>query len=161
MDPTADILTKVEIRDADPDDAAGLYCLGAYFALLAARIPDLPLSLFPLPDPDAAKYRAPQGTFRIAWSGGLPVGCVSLRALAPTLGEVKRLWVAPGARGQGLARRLMLDIETRARAMGYTALNLDTNAALTEAIALYTRSGWTATAAYSSPPSTHWFTKAL
>ncbi|MBC7479498.1 MAG: GNAT family N-acetyltransferase [Pseudorhodobacter sp.] len=149
------------ITQADPDDPAALYCLGEYFALLAARIPDLSLSLFPLPDPDAHKYRLPQGAFLIAWGHTTPLGCVSLRPLTRSLGEVKRLWVAPQARGQGLARRLMLQIEHTARSLGYANLNLDTNEHLPEAITLYQATHWTPTAAYSGPPSTHWFTKRL
>ena len=39
------------------------------------------------------------GAFLIAWSDDLPIGCVSVRPLAPTVGEVKRLWVDPAARG--------------------------------------------------------------
>ena len=150
-----------QIRPTDPDDPAALYCLREYFAVLAARIPDLPLSLFPLPDPDMHKYRPPQGAFLIAWTGSQPLGCVSLRPLAPRLGEVKRLWVAPQARGQGLARHLMLQIEQTARSLGYADLNLDTNERLPEAITLYHNTHWTPTAAYSGPPSTHWFTKRL
>ena len=154
-------MTPAVIQPADPDDPAALYCLAEYFAVLGLRIPDLPLHLFPLPDPDAQKYRPPHGTFLIAWSGTTPLGCVSLRPLSATLAEVKRLWVAPAARGQGLARRLMSQVETQARTLGYTALNLDTNEHLPEAITLYQKTGWTPTPPYSGPPSTHWFTKNL
>ena len=165
MDLIATALTPIIIRPADPDDPAALWCLGEYFALLCARIPGINQDHVPLPDPKADLYRPPHGAFLIAWSDTLPVACVSLRTLEPTLGpdlgEVKRLWVAPEARGQGLARRLMLAIEDQARALGLTSLNLDTNAALTEAIAFYEKTGWTPTDAYSGFPSTHWFRKPL
>ena len=161
MDLIATTLTQPQIRPADPDDPAALRCLGAYFALLADKVTGVSPDTFPLPDPKADLYRPPHGAFLIAWSDTLPVGCVSLRPLGPGLGEVKRLWVAPQARGQGLARRLMTAVEDQARALGHTALNLDTNAALTEAIALYHKTGWTEIPPYSGFPSTHWFTKAL
>ncbi len=149
------------IRTADPDSPAAQNCLRAYFALLTTKIPDLPPNLFPLPDPDAQQYRPPDGTFLIAFAGDTPLGCVSLRRLTATTGEVKRLWVAATARGQGLARRLMTDLETAARAQGLTRLNLDTHENLTGALILYQKTGWIPTAAYSGPPSTHWFTKPL
>ena len=55
----------------------------------------------------------------------------------------------------------MRSIEDQARVFGFTRLNLDTNAALTDAIALYRASGWQDTAPYTGFPATHWFTKAL
>ena len=150
-----------DIRPADPDDPAAQSCLAAYFQLLAQTVPGVSTGLFPLPDPNAQHYRLPHGAFLIAWSNTTPLGCVSLRRLTPELAEVKRLWVAPAARGHGLARRLMLAIENQARSLAYTRLNLDTNAALTAAITLYETTGWTPTAPYTGFPSTHWFQKTL
>ena len=161
MDLIATTLTPVTIRPADPDEPAALWCLGEYFALLAAKVPGVTPNHFPLPDPGADLYRPPHGTFLVAWSDTMPVGCVSLRPHTPGLAEVKRLWVAPTARGRGLARRLMTAVEDHARALRYTGLNLDTNAALTEAIALYRSSGWTPIPPYSGFPSTDWFAKPL
>ena len=85
----------------------------------------------------------------------------SLAAPETGLGEVKRLWFAPDARGHGRARRRMTTIETQARNLGLQHLSLDTNAALTEAIALYHATGWTLIAACSGFPSTQWFGKTL
>lgn len=149
----------ITISHTDPDAPAALECLSAYFQLLTdmAVTPEP----FPLPDPDACKYRPPHGTFLVACAGTRPIGCVSLRTLAPGLGEVKRLWVAPDARGHGLARRLMAAIEDAARSLKLVTLNLDTNAALPQAIALYHATGWHPIPAYSPFPSTHWFSKAL
>lgn len=151
--------TATTFHDADPDDPPAQACLAAYFNLLAQVIPGLAPPGLPLYD--AADYRPPSGAFRLARRGGQTLGCVSLRAHAPGMAEVKRLWIAPEARGQGLARRLMQDIETRARAIGYTRLVLDTNAALPAAIALYESSGWATIPAYTGFPATHWFGKDL
>jgi GNAT superfamily N-acetyltransferase len=147
------------LRNADPDAPQAQACLAAYFGLLAQVIdgfapPALPLS-------DAADYRPPLGAFRLAIEDTQTLGCVSLRAHAPGTAEVKRLWVAPQARGRGLARRLMQDIETRALALGYRRLILDTNAGLPAALALYQSTGWAAIPAYSGFPATHWFGKDL
>ena len=60
-----------------------------------------------------------------------------------------------------VALGLMAVIEDEARTLGFTGLVLDTNAALTEAIALYRASGWHDTAPYTGFPATHWFAKPL
>lgn len=163
MDLIATVLNRsqTEIRPADPDDPAARECLRHYFQLVFDKIPGTTPEMFPLPDPQAQSYRAPDGAFLIAWSDDLPVGCVSLRRLDAETGEVKRLWVAPDARGQGLARQLMRAIESRARDLGYRRLKLDTNGVLTEAIALYRAEGWLETTPYTGFPSTHWFAKTL
>ncbi|MBH1973634.1 MAG: MarR family transcriptional regulator [Rhodobacteraceae bacterium] len=152
---------QVELRDADPDSPAALACLQAYYDLLAERIAGVTADMLTLPLSDAAKYRPPQGAFLIAWSDDLPVGCASLRPLESGVAEVKRLWIDPIARGQGLARRLMRALESRARDMGYTHLKLDSNAALTQAIALYRSDGWQDIAPYTGFPANVWLGKRL
>ena len=154
-------MPDITITPADPDDPDTLFCWGEYFTLLAAKIPDLPPGLFPLPDPHAASYRPPPGALLLARSDQTPLGCVALRPLHGRTAEVKRLWVAPAARGHGLARRLMRAIEDQARSLGYQNLKLDTHASLTGALGLYHKTGWTEIPAYSGFPSTNWFGKAV
>jgi GNAT superfamily N-acetyltransferase len=163
MDLIATVMLRdeVAIRDADPDDPAALACLGAYYQMLRDRFAAFTPDMLPLPLPDAPAYRPPAGAFLIAWSDDLPIGCVSLRPLSPGVAEVKRLWIDPIARGQGLARRLMREIETRARGMGLSRLQLDTNSALTAAVALYRREGWIDIPAYTTPPADIWMAKPL
>jgi DNA-binding MarR family transcriptional regulator/predicted GNAT family acetyltransferase len=163
MDLIATLLNRdqLEIREADPDSPEALACLQAYFDEILARVAVARPEYFPLPDPGADSYRAPQGRFLVAWSDDLPVGCVSLRALEGRTAEVKRLWVHTSARGQGLSRRLMAAIEAEARSMGFQHLRLDTNSALTEAIALYRATGWTDIPPYTTPPADVWMEKAL
>lgn len=152
---------QTEIAEADPDSPGALACLRAYYDLLSATIPGLPAEKLPLPLPDAAAYRPPQGLFLLATCAGLPVGCVSLRPLEPGVAEVKRLWVHPDARGQGLARRLMTALEDRARDIDLRRLKLDSNSSLTGAITLYRRMGWTDCAPYTGHPADVWMEKTL
>ena len=163
MDLIATLLNReqLQIRDADPDSPEALACLRAYFDEILARVAIAKPDYFPLPDPAAGSYRPPLGRFLVAWSDDLPVGCVSLRPLDDRIAEVKRLWVHASARGQGLSHRLMTAIEAEARDMGYQRLRLDTNSALTEAIALYRRTGWTDIPPYTTPPADVWLEKAL
>ena len=150
------------ILPEDPDSPAATDSLRAYFALLADRIPGVDAAHVPIPDPEAYAYRPPQGIFLLARAGNTVLGCVSLKTVDARLGEVKRLWVAPAARGQGLARHLMAEVETFARSIGMTHLRLDTNSGLTEAIALYRKTGWEPTAPFTRAfPATDWFLKRL
>lgn len=163
VDLIANILNADQIRiaRADPDDPEVISALSAYAAYLTATIPEEGPNPIPLPLPDAASFRPPQGVILLARSDGLTLGTVSLRTLSPGLGEVKRLYIAPSARGLGLARRLMRAIEDEARSLGLRRLNLDTNGTLTRALALYRSEGWQPCEPYSGFPATHWFTKAL
>jgi GNAT superfamily N-acetyltransferase len=143
------------IAITDPCATAAQAALAAYFAELDARFPG---GFDPGPPADPALYRPPQGVFLMAGN----LGCVALTRDGPRTGEVKRLWVAPAARGQGLARRLMAAVEDHARAMGLAVLRLDTNATLTEAVAFYTREGWTRIPRYNDNPYAQaWFAKTL
>lgn len=76
--------------------------------------------------------------------------------------EIKRMWIAPEVRGLGLARRLLGDLEERARAMGVARIRLDTNATLGEAQALYSRSGYKPIPRYNDNPYAQlWFEKRI
>ena len=154
-------IPSIRILPEDPETPAGRACLAAYFTLLTQRIPAITMAHVPNPDPEAYAYHPPHGAFLLAWADTTPLACVSIKSVTPTLGEVKRLWVAPTARGMGLARQMMTAIEDTARQIGKTHLRLDTNDGLPEAIQLYRSSGWSDIAAFSDFPATNWFGKAL
>jgi GNAT superfamily N-acetyltransferase len=151
----------MQICDTDPDSSEALHCLAAYYALLLISIKGLAPESLPLPLPDADRYRAPQGVFLIARAETGPLGCVALRDLGQGVAEVKRLWVDPAARGQGLARRLMATLEARARAIGYHQLKLDSNTVFATAIAMYRADGWQECPAYTGAPADIWLAKSL
>ena len=76
--------------------------------------------------------------------------------------ELKRMWSAPAARGLTLGRRLLQELERHAREAVVTVLRLETNHALTEAIALCRRSGYVEVDAFNDEPyAHHWFEKRL
>ncbi|MFL5980671.1 MAG: GNAT family N-acetyltransferase, partial [Gaiellaceae bacterium] len=75
---------------------------------------------------------------------------------------LKRMWVSPDLRGVGLGRRLLRELEELARAHGAGAVQLETNRALTEAIALYRASGYCEVGPFNDEPyAHHWFEKRL
>jgi GNAT superfamily N-acetyltransferase len=91
-------------------------------------------------DPD--EFAPPRGAFLVARAGGEPVGCGGWRLVEPGLGEVKRMYVVPAARGQGLSRALLAALEDSARGAGVTRLRLETGDRQPEAVRLYETSGY-------------------
>jgi putative acetyltransferase len=84
----------------------------------------------------------PEVKFAVARSvDGVIVGCAAV-VLSPEYGEIKRMYVQPAARGQGLARRLMDTLEQAARDAGCPLMVLETGPSQPEAIALYQRHGF-------------------
>ncbi|MEM7526106.1 MAG: helix-turn-helix domain-containing GNAT family N-acetyltransferase [Pseudomonadota bacterium] len=142
---------RITVEEVDPASSSARHCLGEYYAELERRFAqgfDVSLSR----DPDAADMRPPRGSFLLAAFDGLPLGCVGLKGRGGGEAEIKRLWVAPSARGLGLARRLMAAAEERARAFSMTRLLLDTNSALAEAERLYRKDGWTEIPRFNDDP---------
>lgn len=141
----------IDLVETDPQAEPARACLAAYYGELNARFEggfDVALSR----DPDAADMRAPRGTFLVAMSDGVPLGCAGLKGHDSAWAEVKRVWVAPAGRRLGLARRMMDEIEAAARRLSIPVLRLDTNSALPEAVALYQRLGWTEIARFNDDP---------
>ena len=151
MDLIVAALGAASIAEIDPRAPAAHHALAQYYAELAQRFPG-GFEVSRSRDPDAAEMIAPRGAFLVADVDGLPLGCVGLKGSGGEVGEIKRLWVSPLSRGQGLARRLLAAAEARARALGIAVLRLDTNRALPEAAALYRRDGWTEIERFTNDP---------
>lgn len=102
----------------------------------------------------ATMYGPPEGALYLATLDGLPVGCVGVRPFASVPGccEMKRLYVAPAARGHGLGRRLAQQSMSAARALGYTRMRLDTLPAMQDAQTLYETLGFREIPAYRHSP---------
>jgi putative acetyltransferase len=100
-------------------------------------------------------YASPRGALLLAGPALHPSGCVALRPLPdgdPLIGEVKRLYVRPDARGSGLGRALALQMLGEASAIGYRELKLDTLPTMAAARALYASLGFRECAAYYRNP---------
>jgi GNAT superfamily N-acetyltransferase len=114
------------------------------------------------------ELRPPSGIFLVARHDRHLVGGVGLRSIAePSLhfAEIKRLWVRPDLRREGIGLVLMNEIESRARDLGNATLYLETGPAQPEALALYRSNGWTEIDQYPAGvfchPQAHWFKKDL
>ena len=87
-------------------------------------------------------YIAPRGAIWLAEAGGVAVGCVALRPLPGSVGEVKRMYVDGAWRGKGVGRALLVALIAHARTLGYHHLRLGTLSEMTAARALYASLGF-------------------
>jgi putative acetyltransferase len=94
-----------------------------------------------LPAEDVADGR---GTFLVAREHGVAVGCGAIRRISPMAGEVKRMFVAPEARGRGVGGCILAALEEWAVSRGMTRLVLEAGDRQSEAIRLYERAGFVA-----------------
>jgi putative acetyltransferase len=88
-------------------------------------------------------YVPPRGRLYLASLDAMPAGCVALRPIESSVGEVKRMFVLITARRHGVARALMLQLISDARRMGYASLKLGTLPEMTAAQSLYRELGFT------------------
>lgn len=151
----------VRVDPTDPQHPHARHCLRAYFAELDQRF-DIgfdPTASNPADDED---MRLPHGVFLVATLRSEPVGCGALKLHGSLPAEIKRMWVDRSARGLGLGRRLLSELEACARSHGARRLRLETNRTLVEAIGLYRSCGYTEVAAFNDEPyADHWFEKRL
>jgi ribosomal protein S18 acetylase RimI-like enzyme len=82
-------------------------------------------------------YGPPTGCLLLAGGEGEWVGCCALRRLSDGVCEMKRLYIKPGARGAHLGQRLAELLISKARALGYGRMVLDTLKEMTAARTLY------------------------
>ena len=92
---------------------------------------------------EAAEFLPPHGLFVLVLLDDAAVACGGFRPVRPQIAELKRMYVAPQARGMGLARRLLSHLESAAQQAGYTQLWLETGVVQPEAMRLYESAGYT------------------
>ncbi len=97
-------------------------------------------------------YAPPRGALFVAMDGERHVGMIGLRAFDGTIAEMKRLYVRPEARGQGLARRLIDRLCEDAMRLGYAEIRLDTLPMMGDAQALYQACGFVDIEPYYETP---------
>jgi putative acetyltransferase len=78
----------------------------------------------------------------VAYQAGEPVGCGAFKPFGAEEVEIKRMFVRPAHRGQGIAQAVLVELEQWAAELGHAACVLETGQKQPEAIALYERSGY-------------------
>jgi len=152
-------MVTIEVEDPATPDAR--WCIQQYIDELNARFE---AGFDPSRSISAAERElvAPAGLLVIARLRGRAIGCGALKfhRRAPT--ELKRMWISPDSRGLGVGRRLLIDLERRAREAGASVVRLETNESLKEAIQLYRSSGYREVRSFNDEPyAHHWFEKRL
>jgi GNAT superfamily N-acetyltransferase len=154
-------MMELQIGVRDPRHPHARRCLRAYEAELASRFDG---GFDPAQSNSATdeEMTPPAGLFLLATVDGEPAGCGALKFHGDAPAEIKRMWVAPTARGLGLGRRILAQLEAHAARHGVRVLRLETNQALREAIGLYRSAGYREVTAFNDEPyAHHWFEKSL
>jgi DNA-binding MarR family transcriptional regulator/GNAT superfamily N-acetyltransferase len=151
----------VGISPIDPSHPHARHCLHEYFSELDRRFDtgfDPARSISALDD----EMRLPAGLFLVATLGGDPIGSGALKFQGRGPAELKRMWVAESARGLGVGRRLLTELENHATRHGARSIRLETNKTLVEAISLYRSAGYVEVSPFNDEPyAHHWFAKQI
>jgi putative acetyltransferase len=95
------------------------------------------------PSRDAPMFVPPRGIFLVVrGDAGAALACGGVTRFDEMRGEVKRMYVTPDARGRGLGRLVLAELERHARELGFEALVLETGDRQREALGLYTTAGY-------------------
>ena len=153
--------TDVRVSEEPATSIAAQHCLERYYGELRERFEegfDPGKSVVHSLD----EFAPPRGCFLVIHADGEPVACGGFTPLSGDAAYLKRMWVAPEARGLGVGRRLLAALEDRARSRGYRFARLETHKALAEARQLYRSSGYAEVAPFNAEPyAHHWFEKPL
>ena len=124
----ADSLIAVRLVDAMVTEMEQLYSLPAGTGLGTGAPP--------------SDFGPPHGAFLVIYAGGKPVAGGGVKRDEDGVAEIKRMYVVPHARRQGLGRQLLEALEDKARELGYARIRLDTGARQPHAQAMYERAGY-------------------
>jgi GNAT superfamily N-acetyltransferase len=149
-----------EFRREPLDGSAGRRLLAAFNKEVAAIYPFW--SPFVGPTAEPQEFQPPWGGFFVVYADGEAVGCGGFKRLDKRTAEIKRMYVSREARGRGLGRRILEQLEAGAREAGYAFVRLDTGDKQPEALKLYRSAGYQEIPDYNgNPAASYWFEKPL
>lgn len=133
-------MSPIVVTRADPFNDVVTQLIAELIAELNSRYADRP-------DDEASSFSpadvtVPRSVFVVAAMDGVPVGSGALRPKTEDVVEIKRMYVRPEARGKGVARAVLVELERFATEFGYKSMILETGIRQPEAIALYTSCGF-------------------
>ncbi len=134
------------VAPAPPLAPESLRLAAALWAELSTIYPEMTAPPFPPRD-----IVGECAVFMVATIGEDAVGCGAIRPFPdgqPEIGEVKRMYVAPNARGRGVAAAILRTLEAWATERGYATLRLETGGRQPIAVRLYERFGYRRIPAY-------------
>ena len=153
--------SMVEVGPIDPGHPHAQLCVRSYFSELDRRFEKGFDAAKSIPA-DEEDMRPPAGLFLVATLNEEPIGSGALKFHGKKPAELKRMWVAESARGLGVGRRILNELEAHAKKSGVRTIHLETNGSLIEAISLYRSAGYKEVAPFNNEPyAHHWFEKRL
>lgn len=138
-------MPKLQIRHASLESQTVQGLIRALNAELSLRYPEEGANHFRL---DLEEVAPGRGAFLVAYLDDLAVGCGAVRRIDPPRAEIKRMYVASAARGQGVGQAILQALEAEARQLGASHLVLETGERQHEAVALYRKAGFEVIDAY-------------
>jgi GNAT superfamily N-acetyltransferase len=141
---------------ADVEPAASL--LDAMRVEIGAMYDDLDLDGADMPKAGPAELGPPGGTFLVGSDhGGRAVCCGGIKRLQDGACEIKRMYVVPEARGQGVGRELLQQLEQAAEELGYRVVRLDTGPQQPGAERMYRQAGYRPIGNFNANPVASFF----
>jgi DNA-binding MarR family transcriptional regulator/GNAT superfamily N-acetyltransferase len=151
----------VDVDVEDPRSTEARFCIESYFSELDTRF-DTGFDPSRSNSANAVELTEPAGLLLVARLRDEPIGCGALKLHGAGPAEIKRMWVAPTARGLGVGRRILDELEQHARRRGVRLVRLETNKTLREATNLYRSAGYVDVDPFNDEPYAHyWFEKHL
>jgi pimeloyl-ACP methyl ester carboxylesterase/GNAT superfamily N-acetyltransferase len=150
----------IQVREEPFDSPTSARLVADYVAEIRDMYPEWSPNV--PPRMSASDVEPPDGRWLIAYRDGHAVGCAGFKRLDERTAEIKRIYVAPTARGAGVSRALIRGLEAAARDAGYDTVRLDTGARQPASVALFSSSGYERIADYNgNPVAAYWFEKRL
>jgi GNAT superfamily N-acetyltransferase len=147
----------LEFRACAFDEAPASVLVQAMREEMAEIYDGLEIDNAQMPKAGAAELGPPGGMFVVGFEHGIPVCCGGIKQLPDGACEIKRMFVVPDARGRGVARALLAELEERARGLGYRLARLDTGPRQTTAQRIYERAGYEPIGNFNDNPVATYF----
>jgi GNAT superfamily N-acetyltransferase len=148
---------ELDFRHVSAADGDGATLVAAMIEEMRELYHGLDLNAPDMPTAGAADLGPPGGTFVVGYCDGQPVCGGGIKRLPDEACEIKRMYVVPAARRQGVARALLRALEEAARGLGYDIARLDTGPLQPHARGLYESEGYAAIENFNGNPVATFF----
>jgi GNAT superfamily N-acetyltransferase len=148
---------SVVFRPGRVDEGDGAHLLAAFAAEIDALYDGLDLEAPGMPTAGPRDLGPPYGAFLVGYRDGVPVCCGGVKRLPDGACELKRLYVVPAERRQGVARELVRTLEDTARALGYRVARMDTGPRQTHASRFFEAEGYAPIGNFNGNPMASWW----
>ncbi|MDA1264860.1 MAG: GNAT family N-acetyltransferase, partial [Planctomycetota bacterium] len=91
---------------------------------------------------DVGQYFTERGLLRVLVDAGAVVGMLGVVPRSDEVIELRKIYLAPAARGAGHGGRLLREALAHARALGARKVSLQSSTKLTEALGMYAKAGF-------------------